>query len=169
MSRPPIGEQAMTDVERQRKRRARLQREAWDPVQEALDIKIKLEEMGLDDDAYKTLIAEMCREVEEMDFKVVLLPYGEDFEGWEYTVTVSVTERMVTPMPLAKEIAQRIGLILKRPFDWNLDDVLAARDESFDLSASPPTWLQHGKKKIELDEDTAKLVRKMLKMRKQVA
>jgi hypothetical protein len=68
--------------------------------------------------------------------------------------------------PRLAELAIRVGF--DRPHSWTLDDVLAARDESFDLSASPPTWAW-GKKKIELDEDTAKLVRRMLKMRKQIA
>ena len=61
MGRPPIGKQAMTDAERQRRRRAKL----WDPNREALDLVTRMKGRGLGDDHIKVLIAAMVRVTEK--------------------------------------------------------------------------------------------------------
>ena len=57
MGRPPIGKRAMTDAERQRRRRQRLAAEQWDVSEEAKRIKLRLGARGLGDTEAQSLAA----------------------------------------------------------------------------------------------------------------
>ena len=84
MGRPPIGKKAMTAAERQRRLRAKLR--PFDADKMALGLANKI----ASDEHYVALIAAM------------VVGLGRDFvtthttEGFEHTVTVSVTERKLT-------------------------------------------------------------------------
>ena len=57
MGRPPIGKQAMTDAERQRRRRQRLAAAQWDLREEAKRIKHRLQSRGFGDVEAQALAA----------------------------------------------------------------------------------------------------------------
>ena len=58
MGRPPIGKRAMTDAERQRRRRQRLAAEQpWDARQEAKKVRLRLSSRGLGDAEAQELAA----------------------------------------------------------------------------------------------------------------
>jgi hypothetical protein len=58
MGRPSLGKRAMTDAERQRRRRQRLAAEQpWNPKEEAKSIRLRLESRGLGDTEAQSLAA----------------------------------------------------------------------------------------------------------------
>ena len=162
MGRNPVGETAMTAAERQRRRREKL-KPPFDADNEALDLKLAMEGRNLGDEQYRALIVAMIQELDERSFVTSFVT-----DGWEFTVTVSVTERLVTPEPLAREIAERLNRGLDEDEQYMpASAVMNAKDADFDLDASPPGWVRMGVQ-VVLDDGTAGLVRQFLKMRKEI-
>jgi len=70
MGRPPIGKRAMTDAERQRRRRQRLAAEQpWDVKQEAKKVRLRLSSRGLGDAEAQELAAALGSNVTHLVMK----------------------------------------------------------------------------------------------------
>src|SRR5262245_49254567 len=112
MGRPPIGKKAMTDVERQEKRRARLKRDEWSPEGEAGALLDRLRDMEMGRGDYMDVIGAMLNEIGRTEIRAAEIVKWKGDKGEEksaiVTTTVTTKDEDVTLRSCAAAIATQI-------------------------------------------------------------